>query len=103
MSNLTNQSATMIRQQIDESNHEMVQMLSQIINIIFNPLIQNTTQVNQQMASQMTRIADFFGVLQPLTHPQREWVRENQGIILKEDPTINQVQQNQRNPPKRIW
>ena len=45
----------------------------------------------------MTRIADFFGVPQPLTHPYRECVRENQGVILEEDPTINQVQQNQRN------
>ena len=48
----------------------------------------------------MTRIADFFGVPQPPRHPQREWMIENQGIAFEEDPTINQVQQNQRNTPQ---
>ena len=83
MPNLTNQSATVIRQQVDEGNHEIVQMLAQIMGTIFNPLIQNTTQANQQMATQMTRIADFFLCTPPITHPQREWVRENQGVLLE--------------------
>ena len=61
---------------------------------IINPLIQNITQANQQMTVQMTHITYLFGVPQPTTHPQREWVRENQGLVLEEDPTINQVQQN---------
>ena len=38
------------------------------------------------MLAQMTHIAEFFGVPQLTTHPQREWVRENQGVILEEDP-----------------
>lgn len=62
MSNMTNNSASVLRQQMEESNHEMVQMLTQIIGTIFNPLIQDTSQTNQQMEVQMTRIADFFGV-----------------------------------------
>lgn len=61
---------------------------------IFNPLIQNTTQTNQQMAMQMTRIADFFGVPQTPQQLWREHVLENQGAILEEDPTINQAHQN---------
>lgn len=79
---------------MDESNHEMIQMLAQTIGTILNLLIQNTTQSNQQMAVQMTRIADFFGVLQPHRHPQRERVRENQGLTIEDDFTINQVLRN---------
>lgn len=85
---------------MDESNHEMVQMLDNQMSIIFNPLIQNTTQANQWMAAQMTCITDFFGVPQPPRHPQMEWMIENQGITFEGDPTINQVQQNQRNIPQ---
>ena len=76
---------------MDESNHDMVQMLAQTMGTIFNPLIQNTTQSNQQLAAQMTRIADFFGVPQPPRQPQREWIRENQGLVFGEDVTINQT------------
>lgn len=71
-SNLTNNLMAIIRQLMDESNHEMVQMLANQMGTILNPLIQNTTQMNQQMAVQMTRVADFFGVPQPPRHPQRE-------------------------------
>ena len=91
MPNLTTNSASYLRQQMDESNHDMVQTLAQTMGTIFNPLIQSTTQANQQMAAQMTRIADFFGVPQPPRPPQREWIRENQGAILEEDVTINQI------------
>ena len=62
------------------------------MGIIFNPLIQNTTQTNQQMDVQITCIIELFGVPQPSMHSQREGVREYQGVILEEDPTINQVQ-----------
>lgn len=53
-----------LRKQMDESNHEMVHMLAQQMGTIFNTLIQNTTQTNQQMATQMTRIAYLFKVPQ---------------------------------------
>ena len=80
--NLTNQFAPVIRQKIVKNNHKTVQMLAQTMGTIFNPLIQNTTQANQQMAAQMTRITDFFSVPQPITPTQSEWVRKNQGVIL---------------------
>ena len=38
----------------------------------------------------MTRMAKFFGVPQPIRHPQRELIRGNQGVVLKDDMTINQ-------------
>jgi hypothetical protein len=60
-----------MRQQMDDSNHDMVNMLTQQIGTMFNPLIQNTNQSYQVLATQMGRIADFFGgpqlpVQQPL-------------------------------------
>ena len=94
MPNSTTNSASYLRQQMDESNHDMVQMLAQTMGTIFNPLIQNTTQSNLQLAAQMTCIADFFGVPQPPRQPQREFIRENQGLVLGEDVTINQTPQN---------
>ena len=43
MPSLTNASTTILRQQMDESNHDMVQMLAQTLSTVLNPLIQNTT------------------------------------------------------------
>lgn len=50
-----------VRQQMDESNHEMVHMLTQQMVTILRPLIQDSIQSYQQLATQMTRIGDFFG------------------------------------------
>lgn len=83
MSNLTDNFVAVLRQQMDKSNHEMVQMLAQTMGIIFNLLIQNTTHSNQKMATQITRIADFFGISQPPRQPQKEWIRENQGLAIE--------------------
>lgn len=49
---------------MDESNHYMVNMLTQQIGIVFNPLIQNTNYTYQQLAHQMGRIAYLFGAPQ---------------------------------------
>jgi hypothetical protein len=49
-----------LRQQMHESNHDMVNMLTQHISIVFNPLIHNTNNNYQILANQMGRIADFF-------------------------------------------
>ncbi|WJX39866.1 hypothetical protein P8452_27373 [Trifolium repens] len=61
---LTNTALNSLRQQMDESNHDMVNMLTQQIGTVFNPLIQNTNQSYQLLANQMGRIADFFGAPQ---------------------------------------
>lgn len=71
MLNFTTNSAVVLRQPMDESNHEMVNRFAQEISTILNPLIQNTTKINQQMATQMTRIAYFFGV--PQAPRQLRW------------------------------
>jgi len=57
---LTTKSMMCLRQQMDESSHEMVNLLIQQISTVFNPLIQNTNQSYQALAIQMGRIADFF-------------------------------------------
>ena len=58
---LTNTALAAMRQQMDDSNHDMVNMLTQQIGTVFNPLIQNTNQSYQLLANQMGRIVDFFG------------------------------------------
>ncbi|PNX54734.1 hypothetical protein L195_g048355 [Trifolium pratense] len=59
--NLTNVTMMSFRQQMDESNHEMVNTLTSQLGTILNPLINNTNNNYQLLAHQMGRIADFFG------------------------------------------
>ncbi|MCI42228.1 hypothetical protein A2U01_0063464 [Trifolium medium] len=58
---------------MDESNHDMVNLLTHQIGIVFNHLIQSTNDSYQMLAYQMSRIADFFGTpppVQPRLHQQ---------------------------------
>ena len=50
----------LFRQQMDESNREMVNLLTQQIGMVFNPLIQTMNQGYQALATQMGRITYFF-------------------------------------------
>jgi len=61
---LTTYSLMFLRQQMDERNHDMVNMLTQQIDTIFNPLNQNTNQSYQTLATQMGRISNFFTPVQ---------------------------------------
>lgn len=47
----------------------MVNLLTQEMGIIFNPLIQNMNNSYQQLVTQMTQIVDFFGTLQTQVRP----------------------------------
>jgi len=58
---LTNASLMALRQQMEDTNHEMVNMLIQQIGKVFNPLIQQTHNSYQTLTNQMGWIADFFG------------------------------------------
>ena len=66
----------MLRQQMDESNHEMVNLLTQQIGTVFNPLIRDTNRSYQALTTQMERIVDFFArpqlVYQPVTQIQNQ-------------------------------
>ena len=53
---------------MDESNHKIVNLLTQQIGTVFNPLIRNTDRSYQALTTQMRRIADFFAPLQPVYH-----------------------------------
>src|ERR1043165_146849 len=89
---LTTNNQAALRQQMDDSNHDMVGILAREMNAIFGPLIQNINRTNQENAVQMTRIADFFGALDA---PAR--YRQNPVVIRNEEPTIEQVR-----PPIRV-
>ena len=81
---LTNYSLQAVRQVVDDSNHDMVNMMTQQIGNAINPLINHTNNSNQQLATQMGRIADFFGGPQPQIRPlpiiQHVEVNPNEGI-----------------------
>ena len=66
---LTTDSMSFLRQQMDDSNHEMVTLLTQQIGTVFNPLISDTNQSYQALTTQMGRIVDFFAALQPVYQP----------------------------------
>jgi len=68
---------------MDESTHEMVNMLTQQIGTVFNPLIQNTNQSYQALATQMGRIADFFSPAQPI-HQQIPQIQNPQPLQIVE-------------------
>jgi hypothetical protein len=57
---LTTDLMNVLRQQMDESNHEMVNLLTLQIGTIFNPLIRETNRSYQALTTQMGRIADLF-------------------------------------------
>jgi hypothetical protein len=63
---LTTEFMMLFRRQMDESNHEMVNLLTQQIDTVFNPLIQSTNQSYQTLATQMGRKTDFFAPPQPV-------------------------------------
>jgi len=76
---LTNASLMALRQQMEDTNHEMVNMLTQQIGMVFNPLIQQTHNSYQTLTDQMGRIADFFG---PPLVPNRSMPQnQNQRIV----------------------
>jgi len=57
---LKTDSMNLLRQQMDESNHEMVNLLTQKIGTVFNPLIRDTNRSYQALTTLMGRIADLF-------------------------------------------
>lgn len=54
---------------MDESNHEMVNLLTQKIGTVLNPLIRDTNRSYQALTTHMRRIEDFFAPPQPIYHP----------------------------------
>ncbi|PNX90436.1 hypothetical protein L195_g046560 [Trifolium pratense] len=105
--NLTNVTMMSFRQQMDESNHEMVNTLTSQLGTILNPLINNINNNYQLLAHQMGRIVDFFGTpampnknLQPIRNPAHV---QNQGLPINDEVPVNQVPQVvQEEPPVQV-
>jgi hypothetical protein len=57
---LTSSSLFALRQPMEESNHDMVNMLTQQVDTVFNPLIQDINNSYQALSIKMERIANFF-------------------------------------------
>ncbi|XP_050919432.1 uncharacterized protein LOC127136974 [Lathyrus oleraceus] len=46
---------------MDDSNHELVNMLTNQMGTVFNPVIQESAETNRQVANQLTRLCNFLG------------------------------------------
>ncbi|XP_045788321.1 uncharacterized protein LOC123883528 [Trifolium pratense] len=87
---------------MDESNHEMVNLLTQQMGTVFNPLIQNTNESYQMLAFQMSRIADFFGTPPPppRVNPITPQVNQMPQLVNQNPPVMNpNPQVVHQNPP----
>jgi hypothetical protein len=47
---------------MDDSNHEMMNMMTHQMATVFNPVIENSTATYHALATQMGRLADVLGV-----------------------------------------
>jgi len=86
---LINASVVALRQQMEDSNHERVNMVTQQIGTIINPLIRDTNNSYQAMSTQMERISNFFGAPPARNIP----VPQNLNARPIETPTDGQVNQ----------
>jgi hypothetical protein len=94
---LTNVSMMALRQQMDEANHEMANLVTQQMGTIINPLIRDTNNSYQALSAQMERIADFFGA--PAT--RSTLITRNLNVGSAEPPAVSQnaqVPENQMQP-----
>jgi len=85
---LTTDSMNLLRQQMDESNYEMVNLLTQQIGVVFNPLIRDTNQSYQALTTQMGRITYFFAPRQPVY----QLVIQNQQPLRSIEPMVQRPQ-----------
>jgi len=90
---LTNASLVALRQQVEDSNHEMVNMVTQQIGTVINPLIRDTNNSYQALSAQMERIANFSGAPPARNIP----VPQNQNARPIEIPAEGHVNQVPRN------
>jgi hypothetical protein len=54
---------------MEESNHEIINLLTHQIGTVFNPFMQDTNRSYQAFATQMERIANLFTPPQPVQQP----------------------------------
>ncbi|KEH16546.1 hypothetical protein MTR_0151s0020 [Medicago truncatula] len=91
---LTNASLSALSQQMEETNHEMVNLVTQQVGTVINPLIQDTNNSYQALSLQMERIANFLGAppVRITTVPQNANIGQRENPI---EEQVNQVPENQ--------
>jgi hypothetical protein len=97
---LTKESMMLFRKQMGESNHEMVNLLTQQIGTMFNPLIKITNQGYQALATQMGRIEDFFTPLQTVYQQIPQIQNIPQAQITQPVQIVETIVQRQQHVPR---
>ena len=57
----TQQNLATVRQQMDESNHDMVHMITQQMNTVIQPLIESTNNTCNTLARQVGHLTEVLG------------------------------------------
>lgn len=108
---LTNTSVAVLRQQMDDRNHDLVHMLTNQMGNVINPIVQESAETNRQSAetnrqviAQLTRLCKFLGAPQvPVRQAPRAVrvatpIQQNLGAV--EDETVHQGQVVNHQPPR---
>ncbi|XP_050915750.1 uncharacterized protein LOC127130832 [Lathyrus oleraceus] len=90
---LSNTSVAVLRQQMDDSNHELANMLTNQMGTVFNPLIQESAETNRQVVNQLTRLCNFLGApARQMTQMIRPIVPVQMEIWAAEEETVHEGQ-----------
>ncbi|XP_050896814.1 uncharacterized protein LOC127103605 [Lathyrus oleraceus] len=90
---LSNTSIVALRQQMDDSNHELVNMLTNQMGTIFNPVIQESAETNRQVANQLTCLCNFLGAsARQMAQVVRQTIPVQVEIQAVEDETFHEGQ-----------
>ncbi|XP_050896382.1 uncharacterized protein LOC127103145 [Lathyrus oleraceus] len=90
---LSNTSIAVLRQQMDDSNHELVNMLTNQMGTVFNLVIQESVETNRQVANQLTRLCNFLGApARQMAQVVRKTVPIQMEIGATEDETVHEGQ-----------
>ncbi|XP_050919231.1 uncharacterized protein LOC127136750 [Lathyrus oleraceus] len=90
---LSNTSIAALRQQMDDNNHELVNMLTNQMGTVFNPVIHESAETNRQMANQLTRLCNFLGApARQTTQVVRQTIHVQVETRAAEDETVHEGQ-----------
>lgn len=94
----TNTTVNTLRQQMDESNHELMHMLTQMMTTLFNPIMENTHTSYQDLTRQIGRIADVFRAPDDPVGPPRVVPAPRRALehVDQHEPFEEPFQRNQR-------
>ncbi|XP_058741295.1 uncharacterized protein LOC131613663 [Vicia villosa] len=86
-----------LRQQMDDSNHDFVNMLTNQMGTVFNPIMQESAESNRQVVDQLARLCNFLGEPRTLGRQtpranRHEYIPVRMGVDQDENETIQQCQ-----------